>query len=112
MTDSTVENLNHITGAGGLESGDLFYVVRSGSPDADFKAASDSVLSYIEGAAPAFAAVVHTHTLSSITDAGALASLNMVGTSQIDNDAITYAKIQNISATDKILGRASVGAGD
>ena len=30
----------------------------------------------------------------------------------IDNDAVTYAKIQNVSATDKLLGRQSVGAGD
>jgi hypothetical protein len=30
----------------------------------------------------------------------------------IDNDAVTYAKIQNVSATDKILGRSSAGAGD
>jgi len=30
----------------------------------------------------------------------------------IDNDAVTYAKIQNISATDKLLGRSSAGAGD
>ena len=30
----------------------------------------------------------------------------------IDNDAVTYAKIQNVSATDKLLGRSSVGAGD
>jgi hypothetical protein len=30
----------------------------------------------------------------------------------IDNDAITYAKIQNVSATDKLLGRSSAGAGD
>lgn len=30
----------------------------------------------------------------------------------IDNDTITYAKIQNISATDRILGRDTAGAGD
>lgn len=30
----------------------------------------------------------------------------------IANDVVTYAKIQNISATDKVLGRATVGAGD
>jgi len=30
----------------------------------------------------------------------------------IANDAVTYAKIQNVSATDKILGRSSSGAGD
>jgi hypothetical protein len=30
----------------------------------------------------------------------------------VDNDAITYAKMQNVSATDKLLGRSSSGAGD
>lgn len=30
----------------------------------------------------------------------------------IDNDAVTYAKLQNISATDRLLGRDTAGAGD
>lgn len=30
----------------------------------------------------------------------------------VDNDAVTYAKIQNVSATDKLLGRSTAGAGD
>jgi hypothetical protein len=30
----------------------------------------------------------------------------------IDNDVVTYAKMQNISATDKLLGRSTAGAGD
>ncbi|GIK30265.1 MAG: hypothetical protein BroJett007_34030 [Chloroflexota bacterium] len=30
----------------------------------------------------------------------------------IDNDAVTYAKIQNVSATDRLLGRSTAGAGD
>ena len=30
----------------------------------------------------------------------------------VDNDAITYAKIQNVSATDRLLGRDTAGAGD
>lgn len=30
----------------------------------------------------------------------------------IDNDVVTYAKIQNVSATDKLLGRSSALAGD
>lgn len=30
----------------------------------------------------------------------------------IANDAVTYAKMQNVSATDKVLGRATSGAGD
>ena len=35
-----------------------------------------------------------------------------VTTAKVINDAVTYAKIQNVSATDKILGRATAGAGD
>lgn len=34
------------------------------------------------------------------------------GTTTIANDAVTYAKMQNVSATDKILGRSSAGSGD
>jgi hypothetical protein len=30
----------------------------------------------------------------------------------VKNDAITYAKIQNVSATDKVLGRSTAGSGD
>jgi hypothetical protein len=30
----------------------------------------------------------------------------------IDNDAVTYAKLQNVSATDRLLGRSSASAGD
>lgn len=34
------------------------------------------------------------------------------GATTIANDAVTYAKMQNVSATDKILGRSTAGAGD
>lgn len=30
----------------------------------------------------------------------------------IDNDVVTYAKMQNVSATDRVLGRSTAGAGD
>lgn len=33
-------------------------------------------------------------------------------TTTIANNAVTYAKIQDVSATDRVLGRSSVGAGD
>ena len=36
---------------------------------------------------------------------------NDVTTSKIADDAVTYAKIQNVSATNRILGRDSSGAG-
>ncbi|HVP86048.1 MAG TPA: DUF2793 domain-containing protein [Rhizomicrobium sp.] len=49
--------------------------------------------------------------ISALSGAGALAGKNTATTGDIDNQAVTYAKIQNISATDKILGRASAGAG-
>jgi len=43
---------------------------------------------------------------------GAMATKATVATADIDADAVTYAKIQNISATDKLLGRSTAGAGD
>ena len=36
---------------------------------------------------------------------------NTVVATDIDDDAVTYAKIQNVSATDRILGRDSASAG-
>ena len=35
-----------------------------------------------------------------------------ISTVEIVDGAVTYAKIQDISATDKILGRSTAGAGD
>jgi len=34
------------------------------------------------------------------------------GSWTIDNDVVTYAKMQNVSATDKLIGRSTAGAGD
>ena len=42
---------------------------------------------------------------------GGLATLSTVGTSEITNAAVTYAKIQNVSATSRVLGRKTSGAG-
>jgi hypothetical protein len=44
-----------------------------------------------------YAALVHTHVLADITDAGDLASLDTVGTAQIDNDAVNGTKIADNS---------------
>lgn len=43
---------------------------------------------------------------------GSIATLSSIATANIDNDAVTYAKMQNVSATSRILGRATSGAGD
>ena len=63
-------------------------------------------------------AVLNTVTSSTVTSllangavlAAQLAS-DSVTTAKLLNSNVTYAKIQNVSATDKILGRASTGAG-
>jgi hypothetical protein len=47
----------------------------------------------------------HTHAASDITS-------GTLDIARIANDAVTYAKIQNVSATNRILGRSSAGAGD
>ncbi len=50
-------------------------------------------------------------TASAGSNATTIAS-NAVTTAKIANDAVTYAKMQNVSATDKLLGRSTAGAGD
>lgn len=44
-------------------------------------------------------------------DKGDITVSNIGQTFTIDNGAVTYAKIQNVSATDRILGRSTAGAG-
>jgi hypothetical protein len=46
------------------------------------------------------------------TGTGDLSSVSTVSTAEIGDDQVTYAKIQNVSDTDKVLGRSTAGAGD
>lgn len=83
-----------------LEAGTDFYSI----------AAADSA---IAAAVSNHVAASDPHTQYALESAlGALASLNTVGALQIDNDAVTYAKLQNVSATSRFLGRITAGAGD
>ena len=122
--DSPVTFANIDTGGGGGAPTDATYITQTanGSLSAEqalgslatgiLKSTTVTGVVSIAAAGTDYAAASHTHVLADITDEGALAALNTVGTAQIDNDAVTYAKIQNVSATDKLLGRSSVGAGD
>lgn len=49
---------------------------------------------------------------SSLSVVSATPTDGSVTTAKLANDAVTYAKLQNVSATDRLLGRSSVGAGD
>lgn len=50
--------------------------------------------------------------VASITGLGALATLSSVGSGQITDNAVTYQKLQDISAQFRVLARKSAGAGD
>jgi hypothetical protein len=52
-----------------------------------------------------------TQTLASISDSGALAALGTVGTSEIDDEAVTLPKMAHI-ATASIMGRVTASTGD
>ena len=56
------------------------------------------------------ASEIKTLISSSPLDASHLAA-NSVNTSELADDSVTYSKLQNVSATDRVLGRDSSGAG-
>ena len=59
------------------------------------------------GGAATVATTIATNAISQ-----AMMQNDSVGTNEILNDNVTYAKIQNVSATERVLGRNSSGAGD
>ena len=80
--------------------------------DADIATLSLPASTTITVAGAALIDDVDTATQRATLGLGSLAVKNTVATADIDADAVTYARIQNISATDKVLGRATAGAGD
>ena len=67
-----------------------------------FKTASNTISSFTF---QAYALASHTHAASDITS-------GTLDAARIANDSITYAKLQNVSAQDRLLGRSSAGSGD
>ena len=54
----------------------------------------------------------HSGDVTSVADGAQTIAANAVTTTKIIDDAVTYAKMQNVSATDKVLGRSTAGAGN
>lgn len=92
MTDLERKKINQLTSIGNIQDGDVLVGERT-----------NGTTVRITYAAP---------TGVSDGDKGDITVSSSGTVWTIDNDAITYAKIQNISATDKLLGRSSSGAGD
>jgi hypothetical protein len=73
--------------------------------------ATNAANSSTAAAASATAAAASAAILSD-GDKGDITVSGSGATWTIDNDVVTYAKMQNVSATDKILGRSTAGSGD
>lgn len=54
----------------------------------------------------------HSAALYSNLGTAVVCDFDLIGTSAVADESITYAKMQHVSATDKILGRSTAGAGD
>jgi len=85
-------------------------------------AATSDVLAIVDVSASETKKITTTNFISSslsLVSANAIdlnalnqSSTTKIGTTALADDGVTYAKIQNVSATDKLLGRSSAGAGD
>lgn len=74
-------------------------------------AVDGSQLTNLPGAANAITALTGNVTASGPGSAVATIANDAVTTAKILNSNVTYAKIQNVTATDKLLGRSTAGAG-
>ena len=104
MADTKLVLFNAVSGAGGLAATDVIYMVRPSAPDLDFKLNPDDIVTYVD------ANSTHTHVMGDITNAGALATLNTVGASEIDDSAVTLAKMADV-ATSTVFYRKTAGTG-
>lgn len=94
--------------------GDLTAIAAlSGTNTIYYRSAADTWTAVTIGSGLSFSGGTLSATAVGLTDGDkgdiTVSSTGTVWT--IDNSAVTYAKIQNVSATDKLLGRSTAGAG-
>ena len=111
----TTPNIGAATGTSLTVSGQLHSTVATGS--APFSVASTTPVANLSiggNAATATTVITNANLLGDVTSVGnsTLIAANAVTTAKILNSNITYAKIQNVSATNTVLGRVSTGAGE
>jgi hypothetical protein len=75
-------------------------------------AAGLSVIGRSANSAGDFAEINAANDAEVLRRSGTAVGFGTIATNGIANDAVTYAKIQNVTATDRVLGRSTAGAGD
>jgi hypothetical protein len=75
-------------------------------------AAGLSVVGRSANSAGDFAEINAANDAEVLRRSGTAVGFGTIATAGIANDAVTYSKIQNVSATDRLLGRSTAGAGD
>ena len=75
-----------------------------------FTGSGAAALAVFTAAARTLAAAVDAAAQRAALGLGSLATKTTVANADVDSDAITYAKIQNVSAGSRLLGRGSAGA--
>lgn len=83
----------------------------SAAPDA-ITAGTDGYVLRRSGTTLAFGQVATAGIEDDAVTAAKVADGAIDATAKIANDVVTYAKMQNVSATDRLLGRSTSGAGD
>lgn len=102
----TYANAAARTGATGLLPADVGKLAFQQSDSTYWRLTDDSPLTWLQITGVGAGGTLSDGDKGDITVSGSGAVWT------IDNDAVNYAKIQNVSATDKLLGRSTAGAGD
>lgn len=118
VTSVDLANSTGLTASGGpiVGSGSLTYTLSANLQAWHGLATSDKTdSSVVPSTAPAAGQLLVGNaggTAYAPVSASGDATVASTGAVTIANDAVTYAKIQNVSATDRVLGRSTAGAGD